>query len=159
VCDCGNSTTARIDVLGTGAKRSCGCLQLEVAQALLPTHRRTTHGENRKYNRTPEHVCWWAMVQRCEDKNQVSYSDYGGRGIKICERWRRGENEQSGYECFLADMGRKPSSEHQIDRINNDGNYEPNNCRWATRSENARNKRRRKLMSRHAYSFFGIITV
>jgi hypothetical protein len=74
------------------------------------------------------------MRRRCRAKNRWSYKYYGGRGIKICERW-------SSYENFLADMGRKPSPAHSLDRINNDGDYEPGNCQWATSVQQVRNRR------------------
>lgn len=74
------------------------------------------------------------MIQRCENPNNTFWHRYGGRGIRVCERWR------NCYEAFLSDMGRKPSPRHSIDRINNDGNYERGNCRWATASEQGRNK-------------------
>jgi hypothetical protein len=78
------------------------------------------------------------MIGRCEDSNQPAFKYYGARGIKVCERWR------GSYENFLADMGRRPSPVHSLDRYpNNDGDYEPSNCRWATDSEQNSNKRRR----------------
>ena len=87
------------------------------------------------------------MINRCENPNASYFKHYGGRGIKVCDRWRYGENGMSGFECFLADMGARPSMMHSIDRINNDGNYEPGNCRWATGQEQAVNRRIIRLSS------------
>jgi len=81
-------------------------------------------------------VTWAAMIQRCSNTNHKEYPNYGGRGITICERWR------SSFENFLADMGTKPSPKHSIDRIDNNGNYEPSNCRWVTQKEQMHNLRK-----------------
>lgn len=98
---------------------------------------RTKHG---KYN-TPEYVSWTCMKQRCFNPNNGEYLNYGGRGIKVSERWL-GEN---GFQNFLEDMGPKPSPDHSIDRYpNKDGNYEPGNCRWATDLEQGRNTNQAK---------------
>lgn len=84
---------------------------------------------------TREYRVWWDMHQRCGNPKNERYPKYGGRGISVCERW-------ADFGLFIADMGPRPSSDHSIDRKDNDGNYEPNNCRWATRSEQQRNKGR-----------------
>ena len=85
---------------------------------------------------TPEYSAWYNMKRRCYNKNQKDYPRYGGRGIFVCNRWL------DSYEAFLEDMGRRPSSRHSIDRIDNDGNYTPSNCRWADITEQNRNSSR-----------------
>ena len=94
-----------------------------------------THGDSK---RTAEYICWLRMKARCFDTKAKDYPRYGGRVITVCDRWR------TSYENFLSDMGRKPSKGHSLERINNAGNYDPVNCRWATRVEQARNKRTNK---------------
>jgi hypothetical protein len=86
---------------------------------------------------SPEWSIWRAMRRRCYEKNRKTYHRYGGRGITVCDRWLG----EFGYENFIADMGKRPSPLHQIDRIDNDGNYEPENCRWVTSKQNNRNRK------------------
>jgi hypothetical protein len=90
--------------------------------------------------KSAEYRAWQRMKGRCSDKSNNRYEYYGGRGIKVCDEWLKFEN-------FIADMGDRPSSDHSLDRINVDGNYEPNNCRWATRNEQANNKRSNHLIT------------
>jgi hypothetical protein len=98
------------------------------------------HGDCSRTRRSPEHQAWQNMRARCLRPTHPRYADWGGRGITVCARWQ-------SFENFLADMGRRPSSNHSLDRIDNDGNYEPGNCRWATRSQQQHNRRRRKAVA------------
>lgn len=108
--------------------------------------RRKMHPEIEKTRRAqriaarPEWEAWYQMIRRCEKSTHPNYARYGGRGIKVCERWHR-------FESFIADMGPRPDASHTLDRVNNDGNYEPNNCRWATRKEQAINTSTNRLLT------------
>ncbi len=129
-CDCGNEFSARGSNLTKGDIRSCGCLRRELAAA-----RMTRHGGKKRSGATPEYRVWSQMIGRCHTETNESFPDYGARGIIVCERWR------SDFAAFLSDMGPRPSLKHTLDRIENDGNYEPGNCRWATRTQQNRNRR------------------
>jgi hypothetical protein len=129
VCSCGGNKNPQLSALRTGATRSCGCLQKEEAAA-----KRVRHGAMHRGKRWPEYNVWNAMRGRCSNPKSKSYSNYGGRGIRVCERW-------NDFGLFIEDMGRRPSPELTIERKNNDGNYEPGNCVWASREVQRRNRR------------------
>jgi hypothetical protein len=130
-CTCDKAREVEVAAcnLNGGAVRSCGCMAIEATRA-----RCTTHGEGDAHGGSAEHGVWTGMLNRCRNPKVKSYADYGGRGITVCERWLK-------YENFLADMGRRPSPKHEIDRKDSNGNYELRNCHWATRIQQARNKR------------------
>lgn len=132
-CDCGNTVVVEGRHLRAGKIKSCGCLHNELLAA-----RNRTHG----MRRSPEYTTWHSMIGRCCNKNNRSFANYGGRGITVCDHWR------NSFEAFYADMGPRPSPEHSIDRFpDSDGNYEPSNCRWATRKEQNRNKSTNRPMT------------
>lgn len=139
VCDCGNQTVATGSLVKRGSTVSCGCYANEVRTENSRNNRekiaaaKTKHGASGKL---PEYAVWKTMRQRCTNPNSADYPDYGGRGIAVCERW-------DSFELFLADMGRRPSNEHSIDREDNSKGYEPSNCRWTDKFTQAGNRRPR----------------
>lgn len=133
-CSCGKECLIRTDSYHSGKSRSCGCLLSESTKA-----RFTTHG----LSYTTERRIYKGMVDRCCLPCVKLYHRYGGRGIKVCERWLG----KSGFLNFIEDMGMRPSSEHTLDRKNNDGDYTPENCRWATKEEQYSNKSTNRLIT------------
>ena len=125
-CDCGKEKEVRGYHLRRGLTQSCGCLQKERTGA-ASREANTTHG----MSRTPTHISWRSMMNRCANPKTPGFSNYGGRGIKVCERWLKFEN-------FLTDMGVRPLGT-TLDRKDNNGGYDPDNCRWTTPKEQQNN--------------------
>ena len=123
-CDCGATATPLYTNLLHGRTLSCGCGVVEAA---------TTHG----LSKTKEYRAWRCMWDRVTRKTGKAWRNYGSRGVSVCRRWKKLEN-------FIADMGLAPSPKHSLDRVYNDGSYSKSNCRWATPSEQQRNKRKRR---------------
>lgn len=136
-CDCGTIALVQGSNLRHGYSTSCGCFRRENAAKM---HR--THGDTVQRSPTAEYRTWVNMLRRCANPDSSGYERYGGRGIRVCRRWK------SSFPNFLADMGRRPSTDHSVDRRNGDGHYEPSNCRWATRREQRRNQSRTRLILR-----------
>ncbi len=131
-CACGSEKIVMATNLLAGTTVSCGCLRSEHQSARI-AKRNLRHGHNRSGQESRTHKSWVSMLTRCGNPNHKSFASYGGRGIQVCARWKRFEN-------FLADMGERPDGK-TLDRIDVNGNYEPANCRWATPSEQQKNKR------------------
>jgi len=123
-CVCGNEVIVRKPHFINNHTKSCGCLNKEKTSQLNKTH---------GLSKSSTYKSWTAMIQRCVNKNFTNFDNYGGRGIKVCDRWLKFDN-------FLLDMGIKPNKDYQIDRIDNNKNYEINNCKWSSRIENCNNK-------------------
>lgn len=132
ICVCGNTIEVAQIRLRIGNTTSCGCRQKELQNTISERGFRT-HG----MRNSSEYRAWTAMKQRCYNENVKAFKNYGARGIRVCDRWL------DSFEAFLEDMGKKPSPKLELDRIDNNGNYEPANCRWTTRSENLKNTRPR----------------
>ena len=126
-CRCGTVAVIHSANLRHGVSKSCGCLREEVSKTTLRTHGMKNH---------PLYVTWESMHKRCNNPNNKDWKYFGGRGIKVCDRW----SGRDGFPSFLADMGDRPPG-LSLDRTDNEGNYEPANCRWATWTEQVNNRR------------------
>ncbi len=137
-CECGEEVKCIPWQVRTGNTSSCGCIRRELLiirnKESLSTHRMTG---------TTEHTIWSKMIQRCRNPNNKSFPRYGGRGISVCYEWN---DPITGFQAFYDDMGARPKGA-QIDRIDNDGHYEPSNCRWVTPKQNTRNRSSSKMIT------------
>jgi hypothetical protein len=133
VCDCGKPHAARASAISSGSIKSCGCLRNEKSRERFLV-KNLTHG----LRGTPEYSVWDNIKQRCFNPRHKAYINYGGRGILMCQEWA------SSFMAFLDHVGYRPSRLHSIDRIDNDGDYEPGNVKWSTKSEQAMNRRERE---------------
>lgn len=135
-CDCGGKSRVLPHDLRAGKSKRCSSCKYAL-QSVRGNPKVRTHG----LADSPTQRVWSDMKRRCLSPNRRGYERYGGRGIRICDRWVHGDGASNGFQCFIDDMGVRPSLKHQLDRIDNDGHYEPSNCRWATREEQDYNKK------------------
>lgn len=134
-CQCGVEREVIEGSLRSGRSRSCGCLARERSSQV-----NTVHGAAAGYAMSPEYAVWRAIIARCENQNNKRYADYGGRGIKIDAKWRK------DFKAFLSDVGPRPGPKYSIDRRDNDADYAPGNCRWATSRQQMVNRRNTRMV-------------
>jgi hypothetical protein len=133
-CECGTEKPVNASSLLSGRSESCGCLMKEALSL------RSIHGHIRGGKQSATYVVWRGMLRRCADANHPSYANYGGKGIRVCERWK-------SFEAFLDDMGERPEGK-TLDRIDGNGGYSKDNCRWFTMREQANNRANNHLLTR-----------
>ena len=136
-CVCGQTAIIRGNRLSSGITKSCGCLAKEITKKRSITH-------NMSY--TSEYAIWASMIHRCTNSNNRAFKNYGGRGITVCDDWRH------DFMAFYNHVGKRPSPKHSIDRIDNDGNYEPGNVRWTTEQKQHNNTRKNHKITLHGHT-------
>lgn len=139
LCDCGRRVEVNGYHLRSGKTKSCGCLKREIASLTCRKYK-FKHGHCKRGETSHIYRVWTNMLNRCNNPKSQDYKNYGGRGITVCKSWHK-------FEHFLTDIEEPPTNKHQLDRINNDGNYNPNNCRWATKQQQMRNTSRNRWIN------------
>jgi hypothetical protein len=135
LCDCGNVSVIRCQAILNGSTQSCGCLAKDHL-----INRNITHGMTKRGHKSPEYFAWYNAKNRCTRPTDIRYPNYGGRGIKFCERWLN-------FSDFIADMGLRPGPDYSLDRIDNNGDYCPENCRWATVEQQYNNRTLNRIIT------------
>lgn len=141
LCDCGNTKVINGRYIRKGRTKSCGCYSVEITKQTLTIHGHAANGK------TDEYKIYLGLLRRCYNNNSTVFKHYGGRGITVCDRW------MEGFQNFLDDMGERPSINHSIDRIDNNNGYSKENCKWATPTEQARNKSSNRLLTHNGETF------
>src|SRR3990167_1125720 len=151
LCECGKEHSVLAVHMMRGKTRSCGCMAAENASKRWKRYA-NKHGwaqwsVKHGLSSSDEYGVWGEMIGRCHRQTSNRYEYYGARGISVFGRWRYGEGSKTGFECFISDMGRRPRRGLSIERLDNDGNYHPSNCCWATQSQQMNNTRRSKRVT------------